>query len=89
MKMIAAPPDPSARVPRGSPSAGKNGGAILPIEHAGAAVTVGATATGAAVGAFVAVALTTARVGAFVGCAAVTVGSGVTVAGSGVVVTGR
>lgn len=87
--MIAAPPDPSARVVRGAPSSGKVG-VTVPSEHAGAGVLDGAAATGALVGgAFVAVGFaTTARVAVRVGCAEVAVGSGVTVAGSGVVVTG-
>jgi hypothetical protein len=91
VKMIALPPEPSAFVFRGSPSPGKNGGPTVPRLHAGAAVTVGATATGAevaAVAAFVVVAFAIIFVGDLVGWDAVTVGSGVTVAGSDVDVTG-
>jgi len=74
---------------RGEPFSGKVGLAV-PRLHAGAGLAVGAAAAGAAVGgAFVAGGRVAGGfVGARAGPAAVTVGSGVTVAGSGVDVTG-
>jgi len=87
--MIAEPPLPSARVLRGAPSSGKDG-VTVPSEHAGAGLLVGGAAatTDLVGGALVAVGRATLRVAVRVGAAATaTVGSGVTVAGSGVDVT--
>jgi len=83
LKIIAPPAD------RGAPFSG-NVGVAVPKLHAGAGLAVGAAATGAVVGgALVGAGLATAALVAVrTGAADVTVGNGVTVAGSGVDVTG-
>ncbi len=83
MKMIAPPAD------RGAPFSG-NVGVTEPKLHATVGLAGGAAATGAVVaGALVGAGLTAAaRVGVRTGAADVTVGNGVTVAGSGVDVIG-